>query len=105
MESASCLDTAHCLAAGYDVASASGLRTVMREADSVLGLDRVQVIHANDSKAALASRVDRHEQIGKGYIGEEGFRRLLRSRKLRGKPFILETPVEKEGDDRRNIES
>jgi len=99
-----CIDTAHCLAAGYDVATPRGLRETVKEAGSVLGLDRVGVMHANDSKAPLASRVDRHEQIGKGYIGEEGFRRILRHPKLRKKPFILETPVEEEGDDRRNVE-
>jgi deoxyribonuclease-4 len=99
-----CLDTAHCLAAGYDVATQLGLRATVRSAGAVLGMDNVRVIHANDSKAPLASRVDRHEHIGQGHIGEEGFRRILRHPKLRGKPFILETPVEKEGDDRRNIE-
>jgi len=99
-----CLDTAHCLAAGYDVASEKGLRETVKQAGGVLGLDRVRVIHANDSKAPIGSRVDRHEQIGKGYIGEDGFRRILRHPKLRRKPFILETPVEREGDDRRNVE-
>ena len=99
-----CLDTAHCLAAGYDVASVKGLRETVRAAGEVLGWDRVRVIHANDSKAPLGSRVDRHEQIGKGHIGEEGFRRILRHPKLRRKPFILETPVENDGDDRRNVE-
>ncbi len=99
-----CLDTAHCLAAGYDVATAAGLRRTLREAEAALGLDRVHVIHANDSKAPLGSRVDRHEHIGAGHIGDDGFRRILRSRKLRAKPFVLETPVEEEGDDRRNVE-
>jgi deoxyribonuclease IV len=99
-----CLDTAHCLAAGYDVATAKGLRETVKAAEAALGLDSVRVIHANDSKAPIDSRVDRHEQIGKGHIGEDGFRRILRHPKLRGKPFILETPVEEEGDDRRNVE-
>ncbi len=99
-----CLDTAHCLAAGYDVATAKGLRQMIKEAEAVLGLDHVRLIHANDSKAPLASRVDRHEHIGKGYIGEDGFRRILRHPKLRRKPFILETPIDKDGDDARNME-
>lgn len=103
MEIGYCLDTAHSFAAGYDVATARGLRQTIREVESVLGLDRVGVIHTNDSKAPLGSRVDRHEQIGKGYIGEDGFRRILRHPKLRRKPFILETPIEKEGDDVRNV--
>ena len=63
------------------------------------------MIHANDSKEPLGSRLDRHENIGEGYIGDTGFRRILAHPKLRSKPFILETPVEEEGDDRRNLET
>jgi deoxyribonuclease-4 len=98
-----CLDTAHCLAAGYDVATASGLEKTLRKAHRVLGLDRVPVIHTNDSKAPLGSRVDRHEHIGQGYIGIQGFRRILHHPGLRDKAFILETPIDREGDDRRNL--
>lgn len=99
-----CLDTAHCFAAGYDLATAAGLKKTLHEAEDVLGLDRVRVIHTNDSKAPLGSRVDRHEHIGKGHIGAAGFRRILRHPKLRRKAFILETPIDKKGDDRRNID-
>ncbi len=99
-----CLDTAHCLAAGYDVATAAGLRRTVNDAGRILRLDRVRVVHANDSKAPLGSRVDRHQHIGRGYIGQDGFRRILAHPRLRRKPFILETPVEQEGDDLRNIE-
>ncbi len=99
-----CIDTAHCLAAGYDVASAAGLARTLREADRILGLDNVHVIHANDSKAPLGSRVDRHEHIGRGYIGIPGFRRILNHPRLRNKAFILETPIDREGDDRRNLQ-
>ena len=98
-----CLDTAHSLAAGYDVAAASGLEKTLREVDRVLGLDSVPVIHTNDSKAPLGSRVDRHEHIGRGYIGIQGFRRILNHPRLRDKAFILETPIDQEGDDRRNL--
>jgi len=98
-----CLDTAHCLAGGYDVASASGLEKTVRAAGRVLGLSRVKVIHTNDSKAPLGSRVDRHEHIGQGYIGMQGFRRILNHPGLRDKAFILETPIDREGDDRRNL--
>jgi deoxyribonuclease-4 len=98
-----CLDTAHCLAAGYDISTARGLQRTVREAGRVLGLDRVRVIHTNDSKTPLGSRVDRHEHIGKGHIGSEGFRRILTHPKLCGKAFILETPIDRKGDDRRNI--
>jgi deoxyribonuclease-4 len=98
-----CLDTCHLLASGYDVATATGLKQTMADAKRVLGLDLVKVIHTNDSKGALNSHLDRHENIGKGQIGEEGFRRILTHPALRDKPFILETPVEEEGDDQRDV--
>ena len=100
-----CLDTCHLLAAGFDIASAAGLRRTLREADRVLGLDNVRLIHANDSKAPRGSRVDRHANIGEGFIGRDGFRRILAHPVLRRLPFILETPVEQEDDDRRNLET
>lgn len=99
-----CLDTAHCLASGYDVATAAGLRETVRRADGILGIERVKAIHANDSKTPLGSHADRHEHIGEGHIGAEGFRRILAHPKLHAKPFILETPQDREGDDRRNME-
>lgn len=105
MEIGYCLDTAHCLASGYDVATAAGLRKTVQDADRILSLERVHVIHANDSKTPLDSRVDRHANIGEGHIGNDGFRRILRHPKLRAKPFILETPIDNEGDDRRNVEA
>jgi deoxyribonuclease-4 len=100
-----CLDACHLLASGYNVASADGLRTVVAEIEHVLGLDHVPVIHANDSKSPLGSHVDRHEHVGFGYIGNDGFRRILTHPKLRNKAFILETPVDQPGDDRRNVEA
>jgi deoxyribonuclease-4 len=98
-----CLDTAHCLASGYDVASEEGLARTVRAVSRVLGLRQVPVIHANDSKTALGSHVDRHEHIGRGHIGKEGFRRILHHPKLRRKAFILETPIDRPGGDRRNL--
>jgi len=65
----------------------------------------VKVIHANDSKTPLGSHMDRHANIGEGHIGAAGFRRILAHPKLREKPFILETPNENDGDDRRNVET
>ena len=100
-----CIDTCHCLASGYDVSNAAGVKHTVAEIDRVLGLDNVPVLHANDSKSPLGSHMDRHEHIGHGYIGEEGFRRILTHPKLRNKAFILETPHEAEGDDVRNIET
>ncbi len=99
-----CIDTCHCLASGYDVASAAGLRKTVAELDRVLGIENVKVIHANDSKTPLGSHVDRHENIGQGFIGNDGFRRILQHPKLRTKAFILETPVDEEGDDLRNVQ-
>ena len=99
-----CLDTCHLLAAGFDIATESGLEKTLAAADRELGLSKVKVIHANDSKGALGSRLDRHANIGEGSIGAEAFRQILRHPSLRRKPFILETPVDEDGDDRRNIE-
>jgi deoxyribonuclease-4 len=100
-----CLDTCHLLASGYDVANEAGLKKTVAEVDRILGLDHVKVMHANDSKGALGSHMDRHENIGEGYIGLDGFRRILTHPRLRSKAFILETPVEKDGDDRRNLDT
>jgi deoxyribonuclease-4 len=100
-----CLDTCHLLAAGFDVATIEGLRATVRHAEKVLGLENVAMFHANDSKTPRGSRVDRHANIGEGHIGREGFRRILNHPKLRMKPFILETPVDEPGDDRRNLDA
>ncbi|HSP66084.1 MAG TPA: deoxyribonuclease IV [Bryobacteraceae bacterium] len=99
-----CLDTCHLLASGFDVAHAAGLRDMLAEADRLLGLDNVRVIHANDSKGALGSHVDRHQNIGNGYIGLDGFRRILQHPRLRSKAFILETPMD-DGWDKKDLET
>jgi deoxyribonuclease-4 len=100
-----CLDTCHLLASGFNIATAAGLRATVRSIEETLGFTNVHLIHANDSKTKLGSRVDRHAHIGAGHIGLDAFRRILTHPKLRRKPFILETPVEKQGDDRRNIDT
>jgi deoxyribonuclease-4 len=101
-----CLDTCHCFASGsYDVSTAEGLRATVRSADTILGLDNVPVIHTNDSKGAEGSHLDRHVNIGEGKIGCDGFARILNHPKLRTKAFILETPVDKPGDDRKNVDA
>jgi len=99
-----CLDTCHLLASGFDIANAAGLRHMVSEADRLLGLDNVRVIHANDSKGALGSHVDRHENIGNGYIGLDGFRRILQHPRLRSKAFILETPMD-DGWDMKDLDT
>ncbi|HXJ93043.1 MAG TPA: deoxyribonuclease IV [Terriglobia bacterium] len=99
-----CIDTAHLFAAGYAIHTPRGLSETVRQLDSTLGLANVRLIHANDSKSAFASRVDRHQHIGDGQIGAEAFRRIVRHPKLRAIPFICETPKDKPDDDRRNVE-
>lgn len=98
-----CIDTAHCFAAGYPLHTPRGLTEMVRQLDSAVGLAKVRVIHANDSKAAFGSHADRHEHVGKGQIGAEAFRRIVRHAKLRAIPFICETPIDRPGDDRRNL--
>ena len=100
-----CLDTCHLLAAGFDIASEEGLDLTIRGAEHILGMKNVKLIHANDSKTPLGSRTDRHENIGEGHIGADAFRRILAHPKLTKLPFILETPVDNEGDDIRNLET
>jgi deoxyribonuclease IV len=98
-----CVDTAHLLAAGYPIHTAEGLNATLHQLDATVGLENVRLVHANDSKVVVGSRVDRHQHIGKGYIGADGFREILRHPKLRGIPFICETPIDRPGDDRRNL--
>ncbi len=98
-----CVDTAHLFAAGWDLRTAEGLERTLREVDRTIGLERVAVVHMNDSKTALGSRVDRHEHIGKGKIGLGAMGRILNHPLLAGRAFILETPIDKPGDDRRNV--
>lgn len=98
-----CIDTAHCFAAGYAVHTAEGLDQTVSALERAVGLDHVRLIHANDSKSAFGSHSDRHEHIGKGYIGKEGFRRIVQHPKLASIPFICETPIDRPGDDRRNL--
>jgi deoxyribonuclease IV len=98
-----CLDTAHIFAAGYDIGSESGVRKTFREFDRKIGLDRLAAIHLNDSKTGCGSRVDRHEHIGKGKIGLDAFRFIMRSRRLNKIPKVLETPKGK--DLREDVEN
>jgi deoxyribonuclease-4 len=100
-----CLDTCHCYVSGFDIANEAGLSRLIAEAEEQLGLENVPVMHTNDAKTTLNSHLDRHANIGAGYIGFEGFRRILNHPKLREKAFILETPVDKPGDDLRNVQA
>jgi deoxyribonuclease-4 len=91
-----CLDTAHAFAAGYDLSLPKGAEKTFAEFDRVIGISRLSVLHINDSKSALGSRVDRHDNLGKGRIGLDTFRWIMRSKELALIPKILETPKGKD---------
>ena len=98
-----CLDTAHLWGAGYDVSSAEGATEVINRFDELIGLDRLALVHLNDSRSELGSRTDRHEHVGAGRIGPVGLGTLLRDPRLAAKTFILETPGADEGYDAVNM--
>jgi len=91
-----CLDTAHAFAAGYDLSAPKGAEKTFAEFDRVIGLKRLSVLHINDSKAKLGSRVDRHDNLGKGLIGLDAFRWIMNAPDLATIPKILETPKGKD---------
>jgi deoxyribonuclease IV len=102
---AACIDTCHTHVAGYDIVTEEGLYQTLQQLDATIGLNQVKVIHCNDAKTPRGSKLDRHEQIGKGTIGKEPFRILLNDLRLVHAAFIAETPIEKPGDDHRNVEA
>ncbi len=87
-----CMDSCHIFAAGYDIRDVKRLKATMKKFSDTIGYERLFAVHLNDSKADLGRRVDRHENIGKGKIGVEGFRGLMHTSRLSGVPMILETP-------------
>jgi deoxyribonuclease-4 len=91
-----CLDTAHIFAAGYDIGNEAGIKKTFREFERTIGLNHLAAIHVNDSKTARGSRVDRHQHIGKGQIGLDAFRFIMRDRRFRKIPKVLETPKGKD---------
>jgi deoxyribonuclease-4 len=98
-----CIDTCHAFSAGYDLISANGIEDLIHEINEYAGLDKLKLIHLNDSKKSLGSGVDRHEHIGKGFIGMKGFKNILSDRRILNVPIILETPKETEDDDKKNL--
>jgi deoxyribonuclease-4 len=98
-----CFDTSHAFAAGYDLVSQAAVQHTLQHFDEAVGLDSLKLVHLNDSKGALGSKVDRHEHIGMGRIGENGFRNILQS-KLGELPLILETPIDQRRNDVENLE-
>jgi deoxyribonuclease-4 len=89
-----CIDTCHTFAAGYPISTEADYKATMKELDKTIGIKLVKAIHLNDSKKDFGSRVDRHENIGKGKIGREGFRLLMNDRRFAKVPMYLETPKE-----------
>jgi deoxyribonuclease-4 len=97
-----CFDTCHAFAAGYDLVSRGAVEHTLRRFDEVIGLEKLRLVHLNDSKGGLGSRIDRHEHIGMGKIGERGFTNILKS--VLGKlPLILETPIDERRSDVENL--
>ena len=102
-----CLDTQHSIAAGYNIIEPSGIEDALDEFDREIGLDRLVVVHANDSKTPLGSGVDRHENIGEGSLGEAGFETIMGHDAFRDIPFILEVPgfgEDHKGPDKENVD-
>ena len=99
-----CIDTCHIFASGYDIRTPDGYERTIDDVEKHVGIHRVGLFHLNDSKKPLGSRVDRHEHIGDGQIGVEGFRNLLNDARFRRIPKLLETPKKIEHEsDRRNL--
>ncbi|OGD86493.1 hypothetical protein A2Z23_00005, partial [Candidatus Curtissbacteria bacterium RBG_16_39_7] len=100
-----CLDTCHLFVSGYPIHQKDGLEATLKEFDKEIGVERLIAIHANDSRTPFLSAIDRHEDIGKGYIGLPGFKNIVNHPILKSLPFIIETPgFEAEGPDRKNLE-
>ncbi|RLB17659.1 MAG: deoxyribonuclease IV [Deltaproteobacteria bacterium] len=99
-----CFDTCHAFAAGYDIRTRETYEKTFQEFDSLIGLERLRFFHLNDSKRELASRIDRHDHIGKGKIGTGGFSLLVNDARFKNHPMVLETPKGKDlAEDRRNL--
>jgi deoxyribonuclease-4 len=98
-----CFDTCHAHAAGHRLDGQRWIGLTLEGLASAMGLERLRLIHLNDSRGEVGSRLDLHEHIGRGTIGSAGIRTFLRRRALRSRAAILETPIEREGDDRRNL--
>ena len=87
-----CIDTCHIFAAGYDISTAAGFENVMADFDQIIGIKYLRAMHLNDAKKECGSRVDRHECLGKGCIGMEGFKYIMQSPYFDNMPLVLETP-------------
>jgi len=98
-----CLDTAHTFESGCDIKTKVGLKKTLKEFDKLIGLDKIKVVHFNDSLSAFGSHVDRHQHIGKGNIGLPALKRIINHPELKNAAFIMETPKKTDRDDKRNL--
>ncbi len=100
-----CLDTCHAFAAGYDISDAKAIDAVLTEFDDEIGLDHLVVLHANDSMMELGEHRDRHDNIGDGHIGTDGFTVMMEQPALQGRAWLLEVPgIEGDGPDLENVD-
>lgn len=106
-ELGACIDTCHIFSAGYDIRTREEYESTVDEFRKVVGFDALKVIHLNDSKGALGTRIDRHQHIGQGEIGSDGFRFLMNDKQFLSHPKIIETPKKMNGNDmdRQNIDT
>lgn len=100
-----CLDTCHLFAAGYELRTPEGLQATLNQFQELIGFERLKLLHINDCRGAVGSHLDRHEHIGLGQIGENGFRLILRHPSLKDLPMILETPVDSRRNDVANLQA
>jgi deoxyribonuclease-4 len=100
-----CLDTCHLFAAGYELRTPEGLQATLNQFQELIGFERLMLLHINDCRGAVGSHLDRHEHIGLGQIGENGFRLILRHPFLKDLPMILETPVDSRRNDVANLQA
>lgn len=98
-----CFDTCHAFAAGYDLRNLESVQRTLVELEKAVGLRLLRAVHANDSKGELRSHLDRHEHIGMGQIGQQGFNAILHADTFRKLPIILETPIDKRRTDTMNL--
>ena len=98
-----CFDTCHAFAAGYELRTEAGIAETLGQFDEQIGLKHIRIIHLNDTKGDKGSGLDRHEHIGLGFIGEDGFRHILHNKVISSLPLVCETPVDERRDDRGNI--